>query len=244
MGSSAPELVLNHLREGVGKGLISSGTRIDSERSLSAELGVSRGSVRESLRKLEALGVVETRPRSGTYFVDFDPYPVLGIAAREPDPEDVRAMFEMRLTIEPGCARLASSRVDSDDLERIGNAMRRMQHCANRGDVGGFRRADVRFHLEITRGTRNPHLIQVLTTAITTMRNSVRVSLEVPGQMERAMSGHRQIFDAISTRQPEWAAAAAEAHLRDAWHFIYAALADLDERALSDQADLDEGVLD
>lgn len=104
------------------------GDRLPPERRLAAELGVSRSSVREALRRLLDLGVVEARQGSGTYLA----------------PIDLADLFAARLRLEPQAARLAARRrTDRQlaDLEQTLEALR-----ATEDDAAAFAAADARVH--------------------------------------------------------------------------------------------------
>jgi GntR family transcriptional repressor for pyruvate dehydrogenase complex len=198
------------------------GERLPSERSLSEQLAASRSSVREALRQLEALGIVEKQPRSGTYVraVSVNALAPIANGWRALSSESVHQIFEMRMLFEPGCASLAAVRAAEDDLMSLRKTIQAMEAAANHNDAAAFQQADAAFHQAITRATRNPHLIHLIQGVMNALRQSIEFSLHVPGQMERALAGHRQILVAIEHRQTEWAAAAMETHLRDAWHYI------------------------
>lgn len=196
------------------------GMRLPSERELSEQLAASRGSVREALRELEAMGVVEKQPRSGTYLRDVNMMNALAQTRHQVDSESIRQIFEMRTLLEPGCASLAATRATDADCAALRGVLATMREYMQAGDVVAFMQADAEFHQVLTETTHNRHLIHLVGEVMNVLEESLQVSLHVPGQMERAIAGHQQILTAIENRQPGWAAAAMETHLRDAWHYI------------------------
>jgi len=198
------------------------GCRLPSERSLAEQLSASRSSVREALRQLEVLGIVEKQARSGTYVraVPVEELAPIGSSWGMMNSDSIHQIFEMRMLFEPGCASLAASRAAEGDLEQLRSAVDAMETAMARQDVAAFRQADAGFHQAITQATCNLHLIHLIQGVMSALKQSIEFSLHVPGQMDRALAGHRQILTAIEHRQAEWASAAMEAHLRDAWHYI------------------------
>lgn len=198
------------------------GMRLPSERELAEQLEVSRSSVREALRELEAIGLVEKQLRSGTYVRDASAEMLASVAHgwRNIDDESIQQIFEMRILFEPGCAGLAAVRATEDNLHQLREAIEAMAAAAEQKDVVAFQRTDKAFHQAITQATRNPHLMYLINGVMSALEQSIQVSLHVPGQMDRALVGHRQILIAIENRQTVWASVAMENHLRDAWHYI------------------------
>ncbi len=210
------------IRQYIAERDIQPGMRLPSERELAEQLAVSRGAIREALRELQIIGMVEKQPRSGTFIRSLSPAAALGFDWDEVDAESVRQIFEMRMIIEPRCAALAAARAADDEIQTLRQTLDEMQRAIADEAIEAFRASDKRMHYVITRATGNQYLIQLLEAMTNALEQSVRISLRIPGQMERALAGHQQIVTAIENRQAEWAAAAMETHLRDAWHYISA----------------------
>ncbi|MGQ9887278.1 MAG: FadR/GntR family transcriptional regulator [Aggregatilineales bacterium] len=210
------------IRQYIAERDIQPGMRLPSERELAEQLAVSRGMIREALRELQTMGIVEKQPRSGTFIRSLSPAAALSFDWDNVDAESVRQIFEMRMIIEPRCAALAAVRAADDAIHTLRQALDEMQRASADEAIEAFQASDKRMHCAITQATGNPYLIQLLEAMTNALEQSVRISLHIPGQMERALAGHRQIVTAIENRQAEWAAAAMETHLRDAWHYISA----------------------
>lgn len=80
--------------------------------------------------------------------------------------------------------------------------------------------ADARFHHVITQATRNEYLMEFMDQTVHFLEEGRKASLRVPGQPQRALTGHRQIYEAIARGDSEGARQAMEKHLRDAWFYI------------------------
>lgn len=216
---SEGDSIADRLRRYIAEEMLPVGAQLPSERELAEQFGASRGTIREALRELEAVGVVRTLPRSGTYVST--PSPETG-ALLQPtgDPIAIAQVFEMRILLEPGCAALAAERVTKADLDAMRASVDEMAACIEAGDVVGALLADSVFHQLITGATRNPYLIRINRDAMIALEQSRSTSLRVPGQSRRALAGHRQILNAIANHDPDWARASMLMHLKDAWHFI------------------------
>jgi GntR family transcriptional repressor for pyruvate dehydrogenase complex len=197
-------------------GQISAGTRLPSERQLSASLGVGRSAVREALAALEILGIVVVRPGSGTYLRD---------SASELLPRTLswgmmlgaprtRELVELRGGLEVQVVSLAAERITDEGLERLAEHLDAMR--ASRGDLAAFVEADARFHGEIASSAGN----QVLRELLQSIRSLLRIwadrALEGEDDAATAVSEHAAIFAAVRDRDADAAASAMAAHMATA----------------------------
>lgn len=132
------------LLERIVSGELAPGARLRQE-ALADELGVSRTPLREALVRLASEGLVEFTPNRGAT-----------VARR--DFGDMQQAWRARLVIEPGAARLAAERRDSEAIERMRESVRRQRLDA--GDVAGSFALNRDFHLALVRASGNAHLAQ------------------------------------------------------------------------------------
>ncbi|QOR70279.1 GntR family transcriptional regulator [Ruania alkalisoli] len=128
--TSLGEQVARDLRVLIVDGRLTRGVHL-VEADLSRDFGVSRGPIRDALRKLEVEGLVETRQR-GTF--------VVGLTE-----EDVAEMFSLRRTLESFALRLCSEAEDLD-WSAFDRPLERMRQAADASDAGSFAVADLEFH--------------------------------------------------------------------------------------------------
>jgi GntR family transcriptional repressor for pyruvate dehydrogenase complex len=151
----------NHVAEQVRRLLaeepIAPGDRLPPERELAARLGVSRSSLREGLRRLTDLGIIESRQGSGTYVA----------------PLDLRDLFDVRLRLEPLAARLAAERRGVGDLRRFDELLAQMRRQLR--DSHAFGEADAQLHGAIIEASASLPL-RVLFSAITDLLSHSRAS--------------------------------------------------------------------
>jgi GntR family transcriptional repressor for pyruvate dehydrogenase complex len=189
------------------------GQRLPSERALSAQLGVSRKTIRGALHSLVGSGyVVITRGRNGGAIVKEDWLPASGEIVRRTLAENWEAfeqLFDLRHLVEPLIARTAASRRDEGDLERI---LAACQAYDDAGDREMSRAADAALHAAIADATKNVHL------AALSRQIRVQVSLGfsaepyTPAIRQRAIADHRLLVEAIEAADTEAAERIAGEH--------------------------------
>ena len=188
--------------------------RLPSERVLSENYGVSRGTVREALTRLEKEGLVEIRAGSGTYVVFNDGQSGKDVITNARPLE----LIDTRFALEPHICRLSVLHAQEADFERLEALLLKMEQNAH--DQRAFSEADTEFHLELVRSTGNSLLIWII-TQINDVRSQDqwarmrRVTLDE--QIIRTYNTqHRLILDALRTRDPERAALLMKDHLETA----------------------------
>jgi GntR family transcriptional repressor for pyruvate dehydrogenase complex len=187
--------VAERLRALLAEEDVAPGERLPPERELSARLGVSRSSLREGLRRLTDLGIIESRQGSGTYLA----------------PLDLGDLFAVRLRLEPYAARLASERRGEQDLERLEETLAQMREALE--DPVGFADADMRAHAAVVEASGSAP-VRVLFAAIADLlRHSRMTTSSKPNVREAALVDVERIVAAIRARDGDAAEAAMRRHL-------------------------------
>lgn len=202
------------VRREISKGNLQLHDRLPPERVLSETYGTARGTVRKALTRLEQEGYVEIRAGSGTYVVH-KPDDVTTDAIENASPLE---LMDTRFALEPHICRLAVLHGRHADFDRMDALCTRMETCAN--DPVGFSEADTEFHRAIVDSTRNGLLIWII-DQIGNVRSAddwTRMRhLTLDARTIRTYNGqHRQILNAIRTREPERAANIMKEHLETA----------------------------
>jgi GntR family transcriptional repressor for pyruvate dehydrogenase complex len=188
------------------------GQRIPSERKLSESLGVGRSVVREALKSITLLGLVEVRQGDGTYLKstesDLLPQAIewgLLLGAKR-----TRDLVEARRYLEVVLAGLAAERRDEAALGGLRDCVQRMH--ASRDDPAGFVAADMAFHLQIAEAAGNETLFQVMTS----VRSLLLVWMTRVGPtvgLGLSADEHDPIYRAIEAGDAAAARTAMEAHM-------------------------------
>jgi GntR family transcriptional regulator, transcriptional repressor for pyruvate dehydrogenase complex len=210
LGAEVARRLLDYLLSGA----VRPGDRIPSERQLAELLGVNRPAVREAIRALGFLGLLEVRQGSGTYF-------------RGPDQDLLFRLFEWTLLFGEGEARdLLETRADLEIIVSGRAAERRtdadvagLKQLLDRmrdSDAAEFPDADVAFHAKIAEAARNVVLKDMLASIRTMIRGWVGRNIRAAGTTKIAYRDHVPIYKAIAAGDPEAAQAAMAAHMRAA----------------------------
>jgi GntR family transcriptional repressor for pyruvate dehydrogenase complex len=189
------------------------GDRIPPERELCQKLGVGRSSLREAMKALEIIGLIEMRVGEGTFICnrsDFLSHPLLWAVAGSGVTE-ANELIEARTLIEVELADLAAIRSTPNDLQQIGAYLDAMETSG--GDTAQFMEADIAFHLAIGQAAHNRVLLNALHLIRNLMHQWVRTALERQAVAAQALEHHRAIFVAIAKRNPANARQAMHVHL-------------------------------
>ena len=203
--------LVSHIIRGVWK----PGTRIPAERQLGQQLGVGRASLREALKALEIMGLIETRLGDGTYVCqrsEFLSKPLLW-AITSSSETDVYELVEARKLIETELAGLAAERATADDLKEIGKHLDRMERSPQAPSE--LLQADIEFHLAIGEAAHNSILMNALNLIRNLLQEWIGRTLQEPGVYTRALEHHKAIFFAVAKKNVPAARAAMLAHLEE-----------------------------
>jgi GntR family transcriptional repressor for pyruvate dehydrogenase complex len=216
--SRSYEQIVQQIQDSILRGEFSHGQKLPAERELGRAFGVSRATVRDAMRVLGALGLIESRQGSGIY-VRHDPVPVVSRALTlsvTPDEQLVEHLFTFREGLETQAVQLAVKHCSADQLAAICQAAANTQVAAARGDGDpeAFGVADRAFHAAIREAAGNPYLSVVLGAAREMQRDVVALIVQQPGSLAVAAEQHRRIAAAIAARDPAEAAAAMREHVR------------------------------
>jgi DNA-binding GntR family transcriptional regulator len=174
------------------------------ETRIARELGTSQGPVREALRVLETLRLVESEP-------------FVGARVRAVTREELAEIYPVRAAIEAAAAREAAVRLNGE-VAPLEQALEAMYRAAAAGDVDEQVAQDVNFHRAIVEATENSVFVKVwlsLGVEAGTLMTLLRLITELPDGMElrHIAALHEPILEALRARDPEAAARATAEHL-------------------------------
>lgn len=211
--------LVSHIIRGVWR----PGDRIPAERQLGQSLGVGRASLREALKALEIMGMIETRLGDGTYVCqrsEFLSRPLLWAITSSSETE-VHELVEARKLIETELAGLAADRVTPEDLKQIGAQLDRMERSVN--GLGEFLQADIEFHLAVGQAAHNSILMNALHLIRNLLQEWIGSTLQEEGIAQIALEQHKAIFLAVAKKNGAAARAAMSGHLEEMARFFVAA---------------------
>lgn len=173
---------------------------------------MSRASVREALRSLELLGIVETRAGGGTFVREATPEavtrPLTSLITRGHGLEQV---IEVRGLIEPAIAARAAERITSEELAELREILDRQAQKVSAGEP--YAEEDTRFHEVIGQAARNELLVTMLAVVWDVLRASREQWLQTNARAHASIDAHRRILEALEAHDPEAARSAAEHHI-------------------------------
>lgn len=197
------------------EGRLRSGDKLPPERELAERFGVSRTSVRDAIRVLELMGLLEPRQGEGTVVRDLSPdllvHPLASLLVRSR--ERLSELLDVRKMIEPPLAARAAELATAEEVAGLEEILARQEEKMLQGVV--TIEEDSEFHYAIATAARNRVVLRVLDVLMDLLRESRERSLQVKGRLQKSLEGHRRILQAIRRRDPADAEAAMRHHLEE-----------------------------
>ena len=213
---SAVETAFQGLRQMMASGQLGAGQRFPIESQLCSELGVSRSSLREAVRMLAALGVVEVRQGSGTYVSQLraaDIVRSLSLTVGLLPLEGLLEIYELRRVLEGHAASQAAARRPESLVERMDALLDQLEACTDPQETAEL---DHRFHTMIAEAGGNPTLAALLEVFRSRSRNYQIFDSASGSEIKRVSDdGHRAIATAVTARDCGAAETAAAAHVAE-----------------------------
>ncbi|MBP82089.1 MAG: hypothetical protein CL395_08955 [Acidiferrobacteraceae bacterium] len=186
------------LRRAIADGEYGFNERLPAERELAELFHTSRGTVREALRRLQELGMVDRQVGSGTFvtYREFSEHTEIA------DVTSPLELIDVRLGIEPQMVRLAVANATAMDLERMRKALIRVESASN--DAEAFSRADADFHLAMAECTRNRLMVWLYQLVNETRSHeqwaAMKESILMPDRIAQYNAHHRHLYNMIAKR--------------------------------------------
>lgn len=191
------------------------GDKLPSERELAESLGVSRSSIRDAIRSLELVGLVEPRQGSGTVVREISAESVMNplTSVLRHKVELVTELLDFRKMLEPPLAARAATHASEDELAEMEEVLRRQDAKFRNGEMAV--EEDSEFHYGIAMASGNSVVLKLLDVLMDMLRDTRERSLQVEGRPQKSLAGHRKILAAIKRRDAEAAKSAMRRHLED-----------------------------
>ncbi len=194
------EAIVRQVKAMIAEGRLKSGDRLPPERDLAEKFVVSRTSVREALRALESLGLIEIRPGEGTFVREvsvetlIEPLALAMLSQREA----IGELFEARRLLEPSIAAFAARRATPNDIEEMTRILEDQATEIAAGRTGLAQ--DAEFHSAIAAAAHNRAISRLVHGIMDLLTQSREESLSTPGRPTRSHESHRQILASIAAR--------------------------------------------
>ncbi len=201
---SVLQSVINRLTDAIKSGELKPGDKMPSEVELAEAFGVARSSVREAIKILSYLGVLESRRSEGTFVCSgfsesmIDPM-VYGIYLNQ---DSVENLMELREMTETGMMRIAIAHHSESELRELEQILRKMEEAPKdrKDPVKAFFREDDRFHDKIAEMGKNPmadKINRIVRSLTYDLRYKTVSEMIASGRTEELIEAHRRLLEAI-----------------------------------------------
>jgi GntR family transcriptional repressor for pyruvate dehydrogenase complex len=191
------------------------GDKLPSERELAELLQVSRSSIRDAIRSLELVGLVEPRQGAGTIVREVSAETWVNPIANalERRKELVTELLDFRKMLEPPLAARAATHASLEEVSEMEDILKRQEEKLSQGEAAIAE--DSEFHYNIALASGNTVVLKVIDTLMDLLRDTRERSLQVAGRSQKSLAGHRRILAAIKRHDAEAAKAAMRRHIED-----------------------------
>ena len=191
------------------------GDKLPSERELAEMLQVSRSSIRDAIRGLELMGLVEPRQGAGTIVREISADSLVNpfSSALKHRQALVSELLDFRKMLEPPLAARAATHASPEEISEMEEILQRQERKLLHGEttIG----EDAEFHYTVALASGNSVVLKVLDVLMDLLRDTRERSLQVEGRPKKSLLGHRKILAAIKRKDAESAKAAMRRHIED-----------------------------
>lgn len=213
------EQVIEQIQTMIANGDLKKGDKLPSERQLAEQLRVSRTSVREALRALQIIGLIEVRQGDGNFITEtfdnclFEPLSVM-FMLQESKPRDI---VDLRRIIEIETARLAAQRITDEEIVALRELINELKVLNEVQDEKNSVKVDKEFHYKIAHASKNILLLNILNVISSLMDHFIEdargMILTNYDNDLLLLDQHEKILKALENRDPEAAAKAMGDHM-------------------------------
>jgi GntR family transcriptional regulator, transcriptional repressor for pyruvate dehydrogenase complex len=202
------------IKEMIVSGELGPGSRLPPEKELSERLGLSRSSMREAVKALEVIRVLDVRRGDGTYVTSLEPRLLLEAMSFVVDLHDdssILDLFAVRRILEPAAAALAAGRMTADDVSKLRVQLDSVDEST---DVEGLVAHDIQFHRAIAAAAGNAYLAGLIDSLSNdTVRARIWRGLTQEHSVNRTLAEHRAIVGALERGDADLAGALTVVHI-------------------------------
>jgi GntR family transcriptional repressor for pyruvate dehydrogenase complex len=213
------------IKDMIVSGELQPGQRLPPEKELSERLGLSRNSLREAVKGLELIKVLDVRQGDGTYVTSLEPHLLLEAMSFVVDlhqDHSVVEIFEVRRVLEPHAAWRAASIITDEQLDEL----RRLVDLVDEStSVEDLVQHDIEFHRLINQAGGNAYLASLLDgLSSSTVRARVWRGITEDRAVARTLEEHRAIVEALASHDAEMTRSWATVHVRGIESWLHSAL--------------------
>lgn len=174
-----------------------------TEMSLCKKLGVSRTPVRSALHRLSEEGLIEIAPNRGAIVVGMND-------------DDLADIYKIRIRLEGLASSMAAERMNDDEKRALAETVELSEFYLGKGDVEKLKELDTNFHIIIYKASGSRTLSKILSELHRNIRSYRKLSLTVPGRLEKSIEEHKEILAAIQSGDAKRADEITSHHIENA----------------------------
>jgi GntR family transcriptional regulator, transcriptional repressor for pyruvate dehydrogenase complex len=197
------------------------GDKLPAERELAELLGVSRSSIRDAMRRLQMIGLVEPRQGAGNIVRDISSEalvsPLANVIAHKR--QLVGELLDFRRMLEPPLAARAAGHASPAQVAQMEDILRRQGTRVRAGELAV--EEDTEFHYCIALASGNSVMLKVMDVVMDLLRETRSRSLQSEGRPQKSLAGHKRILSAIKRRNAGAAEAAMRQHIHDVEEMVF-----------------------
>ncbi|MGN7250944.1 MULTISPECIES: FadR/GntR family transcriptional regulator [unclassified Arthrobacter] len=212
-------VVADELLDRIISGEFPPGSSVPGELELSARHDVSRMTVREAMKTLEAQRILSVERGRGTFVNPLNRWSSLEAVLRatsegQNGPAAAIQLIELRRMLETGACELAAQRITEAELEGLRDCVADMRKAHQNNDVASFVAADLAFHDQILQASENVFVAVLFEPLHRVLEKGRTETSKVPDIQEHAIGHHQSIYEALAARDPQQARDAMDAHMQ------------------------------
>lgn len=194
------------------------GEKLPNENILSAELNVSRATLREAIRSLAAQGILTVQRGKGTFVSESVNDDTKGFMALDRAHMRLKDLYEMRLIFEPVCIAMACQRASDEEIEEICNQGRKVIRQIQR--KGSWAESDQQFHHMIVKAAHNEFIIRLFPIINSAVNETMELGKDINELQKITISDNQSIIELLSRRDADGARCAMDLHMRHTIHAL------------------------
>lgn len=213
---SIVEQIIDSIMDAIVGGVYRPGTKLPSEFELMEQMQVGRNSLREAMKVLSAMGIVEIKRGDGTYISTqmnasaFDRV----IYSMVYDAATGGELLELRQVLDEATVRLAMEKITPEECALLQESIAAMRLAAQKGDVAQMQGCDMAFHMGLIESCKNAFFIRIMKGVYSVFERSIGENIRIEQVDSRAPDYHQRLLDCVRGKDHAAVAAAVADSLR------------------------------
>lgn len=201
----------------IREGFLKPGDKLPPERDLISQFNVSRSIIRESLRALDILNLIEIKPGIGTFIKALkfneiiNPGKIIFILNKE----DLLELLEVRKILEMEAIKLSVSKVTEEDISYLEARIKKMDNFLKEQNIDEYILEDSSFHKKIIECSGNKILVSIFNSILPLIYESISTTTKINNAWESGLRTHKKILRSIKERNKEEASSSILEHIED-----------------------------